>query len=454
MRPSLHAPLHAPRSARVHLPIRSPSPVAAPRRRALPRVAAGLDFGTSGARLCLIDRRERCLFEAATDYADARAQDCADWERALFDLLGAIPGELRGALDALSLCATSGSVLWAGRDLRPRGPVLMYFQPRHVDLPGDHAGPLDGLARLAWAWERLDEAARHGALALHQADWLFARLRRGGLARGALTDWHNALKSGADPALCAWGEVASRQAFASRLPRIVAPGSGQGRVDPALADRLGLRRELRLVAGTTDANAAFLASGAELPGQALTSLGSTLALKLLSRRRIDAPRYGVYSHRFGSLWLVSGASQAGGAALRKLFGDARLRELSADIDPEQDSPLDLYPLPGVGERFPLSDPAMAPRLEPRPVDDARYLHGLLQGLARIEAAGYARFAQLGAPEVWEVLSCGGGASNPAWTRLRERALGRPVRRARQNEAAFGAARLALLGTRVFSPSPP
>ncbi|WP_018914625.1 FGGY-family carbohydrate kinase [Thiomonas sp. FB-6] len=429
------------------------SGISAP-RAALARVAAGLDFGTSGARLCVIDRRQRRLFETACHYADARAQGCAEWEGALFQLLAAIPAALRARLDALSLCATSGSVLWAGRNLRPRGPVLMYFEHRPADFPPGHSGPLDGLARLAWLWQELGSQALDDALALHQADWLFARLRAGGLARGGITDWHNALKSGGDPARCAWSEPASRQPFAARLPRIVAPGSRIGRVDPALARLMGLRPELRLVAGTTDANAAFLGSGADRPGLGLSSLGSTLALKLLSPRRIDDARHGVYSHRFGAGWLVSGASQAGGAALRALFDDQRLRELSARIDPERDSPLDLYPLPGVGERFPRADPGMRPRLAPRPHDDAEYLHGLLQGLARIEAQGYARFAELGAPAPREVLSCGGGAANPAWTRLRERMLGCPVRAARHADAALGAARLALLGMRVFPRSPP
>ncbi len=456
---ALPAPPPMPRPSASRTPCRPPGFPARrgtpPRHPALARVAAGLDFGTSGARVCVIDRRQRCLFESSIRYPQAREQGCGDWEQALFELLGSMPPALRTRLDALSLCATSGSVLWAGRDLRPRGPVLMYCEHREADFPSDHPGPLDGLARLAWLWNQQGGgAALHDAMALHQADWLFARLRAGGLAQGGISDWHNALKSGADPARCAWSEVAKAQAFATRLPRIVAPGSRLGRVDPWLARHLGLPPALRLVAGTTDANAAFLASGADRLGLGLSSLGSTLVLKLLSPRRIDVARHGVYSHRFGALWLVSGASRAGGAVLRANFDDARLRELSARIDPERDSPLDLLPLPGVGERFPHADPAMLPRLEPRPADDVQYLHGLLQGLARIEAAGYARLAELGAPSPAEVLSSGGGAGNSAWSRLRERALGLPVRAARQTEAAFGAARLALLGTAAFPSRPP
>ncbi len=55
-----------------------------------------------------------------------------------------------------------------------------------------------------------------------------------------------------------------------------------------------------------DSIAAFLAvgAGAAAPGVAVTSLGSTLAVKLLSTRRVDDSRFGLYSHRLGDLWLV------------------------------------------------------------------------------------------------------------------------------------------------------
>lgn len=66
-----------------------------------------------------------------------------------------------------------------------------------------------------------------------------------------------------------------------------------------------------MCAGTTDSIAAFLAAGVDAPGQAVTSLGSTLAIKLLSETRVDDARYGVYSHRLGDSWLVGGASNTG-----------------------------------------------------------------------------------------------------------------------------------------------
>lgn len=41
-------------------------------------------------------------------------------------------------------------------------------------------------------------------------------------------------------------------------------------------------------------SSAFIASGASKPGQAVTSLGSTLALKLLSTRPVEDASRGVY----------------------------------------------------------------------------------------------------------------------------------------------------------------
>ena len=139
---------------------------------------------------------------------------------------------------------------------------------------------------------------------------------------------------------------------------------------------------------------------------------------------------------------MGGASNSGGAALRAHFDDAALARLSTRIDPRQPSGLDYYPLPAPGERFPVQDPELAPRETPRPADDVRFLHGLLEGIARIERDGYRLLTQLGAPTPRRVLSIGGGAANDTWTAMRRRLLGCEVIRAGA-EAAEGVARLAL-----------
>ncbi len=109
--------------------------------------------------------------------------------------------------------------------------------------------------------------------------------------------------------------------------------------------------------------------------------------------------------------------------------------------------LDYYPLLAPGERFPVNDPTLAPRLDPRPADDRLFLQGLLEGIAAIEAQGYRTLAALGASPLSSIRTTGGGAANPAWTAIRVRRLGVPERPALSEHAAVGTARLAWRGRR-------
>ena len=197
-------------------------------------------------------------------------------------------------------------------------------------------------------------------------------------------------------------------------------------------------------------------------GTAVTSLGSTLAIKQLSKTFVEDASRGVYSHRFprfgesdgeDEAWLIGGASNVGCAILRQEgFSNEELSSLSKDIDPETDSPLAYYPLMNKGERFPVADSDKEPVLEPKPDSRKEYLHGILQGIGDVERDGFRILGDLGARPVRPtvVLSCGGGAKNDVWISMRERRLkdichdDQPVavKRAVNTEASYGAALLA------------
>jgi D-ribulokinase len=170
-----------------------------------------------------------------------------------------------------------------------------------------------------------------------------------------------------------------------------------------------------------------------------------LVLKLLSNQPVQNASQGVYSHRWGDLWLAGGASNTGGAVLRQFFSDAELQDLSQQLDPQTISELDYYPLLKPGERFPINDPNLLPRLEPRPDRDRDFLHGLLTGIARIEAQGYQLLQELGADRPTQIYTAGGGAQNATWQTIRQNLMGVSIVPASQQEAAYGAALLALNG---------
>jgi sugar (pentulose or hexulose) kinase len=98
-----------------------------------------------------------------------------------------------------------------------------------------------------------------------------------------------------------------------------------------------------------------------------------------------------------------------------------------------------------GERFPINDPNLLPRLEPRPDRDRDFLHGMLTGLARIEAQGYQLLQELGTDRLTQIYTAGGGAQKSTWQTIRQNLIGVPIVLASQQDAAYGAALLALNG---------
>jgi len=414
----------------------------------------GIDFGTSGARSCVIDAEGSIVAEDQRDFGTLEDYERAGiWREALWDLVASLPPPIRTQLSDIALDGTSGTVLACDEELSPRHPPLLYNDDRAVDearliartATRGHpaAAATSGLAKILWLKKRLGLTGAR--LYLNQADWLSGLLT----GRVGMTDYHNALKMGLDLDELKWPAWVEYLADVDYLPVPVAPGSRLATVSRPRARYLGVYPGCMVHAGTTDSIAAFLAAGVSQSGDAVTSLGSTLVLKLLSDTRVESTEYGVYSHWFGNRWLAGGASNAGGAVLRQFFDDRTLAALSATIDPNIASPLDYLPLPRTGERFPVNDPQLSPRLTPRPQDDAEFLHGLLESLARIEARGYGLLAELGASPVHRVETAGGGSKNPAWTRIRERLLGVPVTRATHTEAAYGAALLARDGKDLF-----
>ena len=420
----------------------------------------GIDFGTSGARAILIDSEGVIQTEAQYPFA-ASTELASLWQKALFSLLEQIPQELCGEIRAIALNGTSSTVLLCDNSGNPIAEPLLYNDARGVEAmdkvraiaPPNHTvlSATSSLAKFFWLIQNSTFNIQNNYF-LHQADWLAFLLH----GRLGISDYHNALKLGYDVENLHYPHWLETLPERPLFPQVFAPGTPVGEVTTEISRRFGLRRDCIVCAGTTDSIAAFLASGANSPGEASTSLGSTLVVKLLSRTRVDETRYGIYSHRFPSLtkgeqggiedlWLVGGASNTGGAVLRQFFTDAELENLSRQIDAKKESPLDYYPLVKAGDRFPINDPNLPPRLEPRPENPVEFLHGLLESIARIEARGYYLLQQLGATPLTRVYTAGGGAKNPTWTKIRTRHLQVPILPPTHTAAAYGTALLAMRG---------
>lgn len=417
-------------------------------------VALGIDIGTSGVRIAALSADGTPLDMVASPFPDVvAARSPAVWRRGVHTCLTELASRLSLVdVAGIAVDGTSGTVLAVDANGAPVGDVLMYNDacpdPAIIDTIGRHA-PADSPARGATsALARAVYLSRQpGARAiLHQADWILMQL---GLDVPS-TDENNALKTGYDLAAEAWPQWLEACGMdIALLPAVRRAGAVLSQVG-ATGRTLGLPSGCLYHAGTTDGCASFLATGAAATGDGVSALGSTLVIKLACAQPLNAAGFGIYSHRLLDFWLAGGASNSGGAVIGSFFDGGQLKDMTPHLRPDEPTGLAYYPLLKPGERFPNNDAAYPPKLEPRPESDLVFFQALLEGITAIEKAGYQRLAALGGPTVQSVRSVGGGSVNPAWTRMREKALGVPFLRSRSAEAAVGTASLVLAGKARWS----
>jgi len=434
-----------------------PTPPKEPEAPAFQRtdpVYLGIDVGTTGCRVIAIDDQDNIVDQAGAPITmpqeedDRVTQDPNLWWQAVQAALNKLFKNLDPQrVHTIAVDATSSTVLFCDHQGEPVSPALMYGDSRAKDEArkiaeaaekesGSH-GASSSLAKMLWL--QAHKPGKKVAHICHQADWITGKLS----GRWGHSDYNNCLKLGYYPDAREWPQWFSRlDVNTDLLPTVHAPGEKIGSLHPDVTRMFGMQPDTHVVAGTTDGVASFLAAGSHEPGQAVTSLGSTLVLKLLSDSPVFSPEHGIYSHRLGKHWLAGGASNSGGAVLLQYFKIQQMKEMTPMLDATTPTGLDYYPLPSVGERFPINDPGMVARLEPLPCDSVEFFQGMLEGMAAIEAQGYQLLHKLGATEAIEIRTTGGGSQNPAWETIRARILGIPIVKAQSQQAAFGCARLA------------
>ena len=259
-----------------------------------------------------------------------------------------------------------------------------------------------------------------------------------------LKDWTygeegNNLKLGWDLIKESWPTSYLNASWQKCLPLIIKSGEVIGHIDSDLAERFKLNKKIKLISGTTDSNAAFLA--AELgEEEGLTVLGTTIVVKKINKTPIKEK--GITTHRVCGNWICGGASNAGCGILSRFFSDLEIEELSRQINTSEKTSLNLLPLNCKGERFPINNPFLEPILGPRPVSDSLYLHALFEGLAIIEQNGWERLYELTGSLPKRIVTVGGGSKNPQWRAIREKIINIPIISCKKT-TSFGTALLAI-----------
>jgi len=351
-------------------------------------------------------------------------------------------------IKAIAVDGTSGTVLLTDEFGIPLSPALMYDDQGCTEenitistIAPDNYTSRSNSSSLAKALYLLKQYPDAKYLC-HQADWISSNLS----GRFGLSDENNCLKTGYDIEQRCWPDYIKQLGIGhDLLPTVLVPGTRIGNIDEDNASILGVSNQCQIISGTTDSIAAFIATGAKQIGTGVTSLGSTLSIKMITSNPVFSAKDGIYSHRLGDLWLVGGASNTGGRVLQQLFDQQQIDELSRALDVAHFTGLNYYPLPVKGERFPINDPELEPTMEPRPESDRLFFQALLEGITQIEKMAYEKLTMLSQIKLHKIISAGGGSKNTRWTKIREKTIGVDITTARQTEASFGSALLARQG---------
>ena len=399
----------------------------------------GLDFGTSGARISIINKHKELIYSNSVLYKYS-FKNPSSWIYSLEKLLESLPIEVKSYLNRLAISGTSGTLIAVNSKGAPLGEAIPYDQAcdenkiliESLTSQEDHLRtPYSSLAKA------LNLIDKYGTKILlrHQSDWITGWF---------LKDWthgeeSNNFKLGWDLIKESWPKSYLNTSWKKCLPQIIKSGQIIGQVDSGIAESFKLNKKLILISGTTDSNASLIAAGLGKE-DGLTVLGTTIVVKKIINNPIKEK--GITTHKVNGNWICGGASNAGCGILSKFFSDSEITELSRQINTSKNTSFNLLPLNSKGERFPIHDSNLEPILDPRPVSDSLYLHALFEGLAKIELKGWEKLSELTGSLPKKIITIGGGSKNPQWRKIREKIINIPIVSCKKT-TSFGTALLAI-----------
>ncbi len=438
----------------------------------------GMDVGTGGTRVVLIDHEGRVLASSASDHAPIRSshigwaeQDPEDWWRAAREAIAgvmAISGIAGSEIEAVGLTGqmhgcvmldTDGHVLrsaliWCDQRTQPQCDWLtekIGFE-RLIELTCNPALPNFTLTKLLWVRDHQPEIFARIAHVLCPKDYV--RYRLTGEFAMDMQEASGTLLL--DVANRRWStEVAEAAGIPMTwLPRLFEGPEICARINPAGAGATGLAQGTPVAAGAGDQGAGAVGMGILSPGSVSATIGTSGVVFAAT----DSPvkdrlgRLHTFCHAAPNRWHVMGVTNGAGLSLR-YFRDtfapgASYDDLSVEAAHVSAGSDGLLWAPYLfGERTPHLDPNARAAFVGITASHIRghFVRAVLEGVAFSLRDTFTLFSELGVP-VRTIRLGGGGARSPLWRQIQADVYGHSVELLEAEEGgAFGAALLAGTG---------
>ena len=448
----------------------------------------GVDLGTQGVRVGAFDKMGNCLSMRSQEYETLyphpgwAEQNPHQWWDALTTCARAVTAETKkqGRVVALTVCATSSTVLAVDKGGAPLGSAILWMDARakkERQLINNTAHPIlkycGGQVSVEWMVPKLLWIKNNRADIYRQADkivealdWLVYKLTEKWVASkcNAGCKWNYVDQDGG------WNEEFFRsiglEDYQEKWPqKVLAMGDVVGPVSKGACNELGLDCDVLVVQGGIDAHTGMLGMGVTEPGKMAVIMGTSFVHLTLHKEPIFAPGlWGPYANVITpGNWLLEGGQVSAGSITRwfrdnfagKPDGEfenmyAQLAAEAAEVPAGSDGlvALDFWQ----GNRTPYGDPLASGSIWGLRLHHTRghVYRAILESVAYGTRNILKVFAEHGC-SVQEIVACGGVVKNSFWLQIIADVCQIPIATTRFSEAGLlGAAMTAAVGSQYYS----
>ena len=433
----------------------------------------GIDFGTGGCKVTLIDQAGTVIESASGEYSTIHPkpawaeQNPADWYRVMCGVLGKL--KHRGSVAAIALDSyTHGAVLLNEKREVIRPTIIWtdqrsvkeceFLKEKHFDLIFKTAyqapTPTWTLPQMLWLKNNEPQALKQVRHILFVKDYV-RFLLTGEMAcdcvesQGTLFwDMKNNCWS---EALCALADIPFKL-----LPRIGKPTDLAGKIMRQAASETGLPEGTPVVMGASDSAIEDYAAGAIESGQCVLKLATAGNVNVMTSEAHPNRETLTYSHVVPGMWYTVTATNSA-AVCQRWYRDKfcapgtnydELNEIAAKSPPGSNGVF-FHPY-FQGERSPYWDPNLRGSFTGISMANSKddFSRALLEGVAYSLRDCYRTIEKMGL-NVREFILIGGGAKSPLWSGIVCDVFNAPVKCPSSCDASFGSALLAGVGVGIF-----
>ncbi len=448
----------------------------------------GIDLGTGGCKITLIDRQGTILGESFTEYKTQYSnpgwaeQDPQDWVRSFILTLRSVFSRARRSPSNVSAIGIDGSThnaVLIGKRNRVLRPCIMWMDQRSIGqsralekrigkeifrITFNKVNPTWTLPQLLWIRENEPRVIKEVERIFFVKDYLRHRL-----SGTWETDYIDAQGSMLfDGKRRKWSEELIGEVGLSPnvFPGVIKPTEICGRVTQEAAAETGLREGTPIIVGTSDTAAEDYGAGAVNPGQGIVKMATAGNVCLMSEKPRPTPLGFNYPHVVEGMWyIVAGTNSC--AIANRWYRDTlcqweieearktrkpvfRLLDEIASKAPAGSEGLFFHPYL-MGERSPYFDPFLRAGFVGVTARHRKehFSRAVLEGVAYSLLDAQRVIPGLGqGPK--DIRLIGGGARSPLWRKILTDVMGKPILVPASGDASFGSALLAGVGIGLFS----